>query len=290
MSASPEWTEILALTNRVEIYRSGMENGAPLSDDRVDITDPAEVRELTERLAVTDEVDSDCRGSGHVTFRLYAEGQELSTVALHDGVALRGEHWQEGATLAKGARLTAWLARRQVSLSALLANKIKERRQQNAEVNRRALAARDAWIEALPAPLEDMRPHFLATEVAGSIPQPMLDEADQKLTRAMPEETARCAALLAWLGTGTGRLSGQPAYEDIADELVTRLPLAAVKAALKAEPTVEVRLGAARHFARRGRTKKELTKINERVIGQLVSEAKLAGWTQVADALRERVR
>lgn len=278
------------MADRVEIYRCGMENGAPLNDDRVDITDSAEVRELTERLAVTDETTSDFHGSGHVTFRLLAGESELSTVVMHDGVVLRGEHWDDAATLERSARLIAWLARRQVSLSAILAKKIKEQRQQNAAGRQGDLEARDAWLEAIPAALEELRPHFLATEAAGSIPEPMVDEADQKLTEAMPDETARCAALLAWLGTGTGRLSKQPTYEDIADELVKRLPLSAVKEALKGAPSQAVRLGAAKHLAGRGRSKKELAGINERVIGQLLSEAKVAGWTQVADALRERVR
>lgn len=283
------WTEILAMTDRVEIYRCGMENGAPLNDDRVDVTEPTEVRELMERLAVTDEV-SEFHGPGHVTFRLLAGEGELTTVVLHEGVALRGEHWDGGATLEKSARLIAWLARREVSLSAILAGRIKEQRAQNAEARQRTLAARDAWIEAIPPALEEMRPHFLATEAAGSVPEPMLDEADRKLAAAVPDETDRCVALLAWLGTGTGRLREQPAYEDIADELVKRLPLSAVKAALKGDPSRAVRLGAARHLAGRGRNKKDLAGINERVIGQLVSEAKLAGWTQVAEALRERVR
>lgn len=277
-----DWADKVAAADRIEVYPAGMVDGAPASvEGMLIISEPAAVQELAERLAVSDE-DASASGPGHVTLRLYGGDDILETVAVHHGEVLAGDDWERPLAVAKPPRLIAWLARNGVSLAGLAAARLKAQRAEK-------ITERQAWIDAMPRPLKgDLAPHLMATEMAGSIPERLLDEAYAVLSAGLPDEGERCVALLTWHAQGTYRLSGQPIYEDIPNELLKRLPLAVVVEALAVSEVA--RLGAARHFGSRARTREELADLDPGVGETLGAAADNAGRQGVAEEVRKRFR
>lgn len=276
------WADTVARTDRVEVYPAGMEDGAPTSaEGMLTIDDSEAVQVLAERLATSDD-EAQASGPGHVTLRLYAGDDLLDTVAIHHGEILVGAAWDAPLAVAKPPRLISWLARNGVSLAGLAAARLKAQRAGK-------VSERQAWIDAMPTPLKGpLAPHLMATEMAGSIPDRLIDEAEQELVAGLPDDSERCAALLTWHAQGTCLLTGQPTYEDIPNELLKRLPLDLVAVTLHA--TDATKLGAARHFASRARTREEIWTLDPAVGETVAAAAEAAGRQRIAEEVRKRFR
>ncbi|WP_425307396.1 hypothetical protein AADG42_01085 [Ammonicoccus fulvus] len=277
-----EWADTVAKADRIEVYLAGMEDGAPATaEGMITIAEPEAVQTLAERLATSDE-DASASGPGHVTLRLYAGDELLDTVAIHHGEVLVGADWDHPLAVAKPPRLISWLARNGISLAGLAAARLKAQRTGKT-------TERQAWIDAMPSPLKGaLAPHLMATEMAGSIPDRLVDEAEQELVAGLPDEQERCVALLNWHAQGTGLLVGQPTYEDIPNELLKRVPLDVVAVTLHA--TDATKLGAARHFGSRARTRDELRTLDPAIGETVAAAAESAGRQGIADEVRKRFR
>lgn len=275
-----KWAETVAAADRIEVYPAGMENGAPATaEGMLTIADPEAVQVLAERLAISDE-QTPVSGPGDVTLRLYRGDELLDTVAIHHGEVLVGAGWEGPAAVAKPPRLISWLARNGISLAGLAAARLKAQRTGKA-------TERQNWIDAMPTPLKGaLAPHLMATEMAGSIPDRLVDEAEQVLEAGIPDDSERCAALLTWHAQGTCLLVGQPTYEDIPNELLKRVPLELVAVTLHA--TDATKLGAARHFGSRARTRDELRTLDPALGETVAAAAESAGRQGIAEEVRKR--
>lgn len=277
-----EWADTVARADRIEVYLAGMQDGAPAtSEGMITISEPEAVQTLAERLATSDE-EAPASGPGHVTLRLYAGDDLLDTVSIHHGEVLVGAEWDRPLAVAKPPRIISWLARNGISLAGLAAARLKAQRAGNA-------SERQSWIDAMPAPLKGpLAPHLMATEMAGSIPDRLIDEAEQELLAGIPDDSQRCAELLTWHAQGTGLLVGQPTYEDIPNELLKRMPLELLAVTLHA--TDATKLGAARHFGSRARTRDELRTLDPAVGETVAVAAESAGRPGIAEEVRKRFR
>ncbi|MEG3789156.1 hypothetical protein V1318_03385 [Lysobacter sp. CCNWLW3] len=91
---------------------------------------------------------------------------------------------------------------------------------------------------------------------SGIPPLPMAD-LRAAFTSANPDRDAAIRVLLVWFGSGTGRWSGFPGYEDIAGQLLLDYPTDRIVAVAQAADTSEALLeGAARYFAGWGFSKR----------------------------------
>lgn len=274
-----DWEAILAATTRVEVHPVALDGGDVPMSERIEVSEPDAVRELTERLEVAALAQPPAHTMGQVQFRLSGAEGDLATVVLHDGAALRWDRWDQEGTIARGHRLVAWLARNGISLSALVAAKLKDERARKG-------SDREAWIAAIPKCLGELAPHMFAIEAHGAIPERFLDEAATLLARGIPDDGERHAALFAWSGEGTGLLTGYPVREGIPHELLKRAPVGEILANVGAEAPDSVRLGAARHLAGHRRPE-ELVDVEPERVNVLVAYAEEAGQAELAEALRQ---
>lgn len=278
------WKAILAAATRVEVFPGDVsdERGSG-AEPTVAVTEADDIRDLIERLQVKKLVKPPDRTFGQATFRLFGPEGELATVVLHDGAVLRWDRWKDEGTLERGHRIVAWLARRGISISAQVAARLKEqRRQKDQELQ--------TWVDAIPVSLRELTPHIFASGAAGQIAPRLVEEAEELVTRQLPDETERCATLLLWCGSGTGRLTGHPPHETFPDELLKRISVAAVLQTVTARSSAAVSSGAARHLAHpRARTRQELAQADRVALQELITAAAQAGREDLAEGVRRRL-
>ncbi|MFJ2593494.1 hypothetical protein [Streptomyces erythrochromogenes] len=221
------------------VSRSGVDG-----ELRVDLSDPVESARLRTAMAVESLPGFHCMCPGDVCFEAFDRaGGRLAAVVLHHAATLRWGQWESDAVLADGRLLLAWLYGHGMPgpLQEFEANRLRAQKSANAE--------RD-WLTAMPAGLEGTANRILDLSRTGGRPSPeLLAELTDRLQLTFPDPVERALVLLDWYGSGSGRCSGYPLHEGVPGELLGRVPIADLLAAL-ADPRAGDRhdAGAVRHL------------------------------------------
>ncbi|WP_329149398.1 hypothetical protein OG275_33085 [Streptomyces niveus] len=109
----------------------------------------------------------------------------------------------------------------------------------------------------------------------------MLAELTDRLQLTFPDPVERVLALLDWCGSGSGRCSGHPVHEGVPGELLGRVPIADLLAAL-ADSRAEERhdAGAVRHLVgrkTRPRQKQDAAGLPQPLRARLLAHARRSG-------------
>jgi hypothetical protein len=101
------------------------------------------------------------------------------------------------------------------------------------------------WMSVMPAPIKPLWNDFLRSR--GPAPLEPLQEA---LAKDIPDTKQQILTLFAWYGSGVGRWSGYPAYEDAVAELLQRYPRSSLFEVAHSDQLTDPQLrGAVRFFA-----------------------------------------
>ncbi|MFI8423766.1 hypothetical protein [Streptomyces sp. NPDC085479] len=252
-------------------------NGAGAGGEiRVDLSDPAESDRLRTAMAVESLPGFRCMCLGDVRFEMFdRSGDRLAAVVLHHGATLRWGQWENDAVLADGRLLLAWLDRHGMPgpIQQFEAGQIRAR--EGAEEER-------SWLAAMPAGLEGLASRILGLSRTGGPSSPeLLAELTDRLRLMFPDPVERVLALLNWYGSGSGRCSGHPVHEGVPGELLGRVPIADLLAAL-ADPRAGERhdAGAVRHLVgwkTRPRQKRDVARLPEPLRARLLAHACRSG-------------
>lgn len=212
---------------------------------RVDLSDPVESARLGKAMAVGSLPGFRCMCLGDVRFEMAdRSGGPLAVVVLHHGETLRWERWESDAVLADGRLLLAWLDGH--GMPEPMRQYEADRRRADA----RAAEERD-WLAAMPAGPAAAADRMLDLSRTGGRPSPeLLAELTERLRQSYADPVERVLALLSWYGSGSGRCSGFPVHEGVPGELLGRVPIADLVAALLDAGARERHdAGAVRHLA-----------------------------------------
>lgn len=215
------------------VHAGSVNGGGVVGEIRVDLSDLVESARLRTAMAVESLPGFNCMCLGDVRFEVFDRtGERLAVVVLHHGATLRWEAWESDAVLADGRLLLAWLDGHGMP-GPLLQFEADRLREQEWTVEERN------WQAAMPAGLEGLADRILGLSRTGGSPAPeLLAELTDRLHLIFPDPVERVLALLGWYGSGSGRCSGFPVHEGVPGELLGRVPIADLLAAL-ADPRAE---------------------------------------------------
>ncbi|MFJ9350988.1 hypothetical protein [Streptomyces sp. NPDC101237] len=243
---------------------------------RVDLSDSAESVQFRTAMAVESLPGFRCMCLGDVRFEVFdREGGRLAVVVLHHGATLRWGQWESDAVLVDGRIVRAWLDGHGMPDPLRRFQADRQRAEESAEQER-------SWLAAMPAGLEETADRILDLSRTGSRPSPeLLTELTDRLHLTFPDSVERVLALLDWYGSGSGRYSGYPVHESVPGELLGRVPVADILAALadpRAEETHDA--GALRHllgWKTRPRQKRDVAGLPEPLRARLLALARRSG-------------
>ena len=114
--------ELLQQVTRVRCLAGGMVRGKPIGQEELlDVTDAREIETLHRCLAISEDASTfnHCMCLGGPTFVLYAGNDELATLGMQHGRAVRWKRWRHDAALVRGLELQNWLTRNGVDAELL---------------------------------------------------------------------------------------------------------------------------------------------------------------------------
>ncbi|MFF6787452.1 hypothetical protein ACFY9C_00025 [Streptomyces filamentosus] len=262
---------------QAHVVQVGSVNGAGAGGEiRVDLSDPAESARLRTAMVVESLPGFRCMCLGDVRFEMFdRSGDRLAVVVLHHGVTLRWGQWEGDAVLLDGRLLLAWLDGHGLPgpMQQFEAGRLRAREGTEEERN---------WLAAMPVGLEGLAGRILGLSRTGGPPSPeLLAELTDRLHLMFPDPVERVLALLNWYGSGSGRCSGYPVHEGVPGELLGRVPIADLLAAL-ADPRAEERhdAGAVRHLVgwkTRPRQKRDVARLPDPLRARLLAHACRSG-------------
>ncbi|MFF3604231.1 hypothetical protein [Streptomyces sp. NPDC002463] len=274
MDATTALDGVLRQAHMVKV--SSVSWGGEDGEIRVDLSDPAESARLRTAMAVESLPGFHCMCLGDVRFEVFDRaGGRLAAVVLHHGATLRWGRWDSDAVLADGHRLLAWLDGHGMPGPMRQFEADRRRAEKETEEERH-------WLAAMPAGLEGLADRILDLSRTGGRPSPeLLADLTDRLQRTFPDPVDRVLALLGWNGSGSGRCSGYPVHERVPGELLGRVRIADLLAAL-ADPRAEERhdAGAVRHLVggkSRPRQKQDVAALPEPLSARLLAHARSSG-------------
>lgn len=242
----------------------------------VGLSDPVDSSQLRAAMAVESLPGFHCMCLGDVRFEVFdRNGGRLAVVVLHHGATLRWGLWEGDAVLTNGGLLLTWLDEQGMPGPLRQFEADRRRREEEAEQERN-------WLAAMPSGLERIADRILDLSQTGGRPSPeLLAELTDRLELAFPDTVERVLALLDWHGSGSGRWSGDPVHERVPGELLGKVPIADLIAAL-ADPRAEERheAGALRHLVggkTRPHQKQDVAGLPEPLRARLLAHARRHG-------------
>jgi hypothetical protein len=240
-----ELDALLGRARRVRIVEGGAARGKPLGGRVVATFEVAELEVLRQALRIVEGGPPfHCMCHGDYAIDVRGRISRLGVVSYHHGKSIRIEGAGSDADLVDGPALLRLLAARGVT-EPLARYEAGER---EAEV--RAVEAR-RWRDAAPVVLRE-RLDALAHGPMG-LPRhesdAAYDEALVVLRGTGADDAGLAGELLAWVGSSDSPWSGYPAYEQVPQVLLRRLPPAAVLVAIERAEDDARLLGAARFVA-----------------------------------------
>jgi len=227
---------VLALVSgadRLEVTEDGS-SGSPTIYES---SDPRDISALHDALDfVTPEELVLCACIGSPAIHLFLGDTKLGVVTNHHGLRVRSSEVAGDLELRDPQRWLAWFDARGLTGPREEFEDMQESRLRNAAHER-------AWLAAMP---EALRPHWAGCVDALGIPGDM-SAMSTALRRAHPDPRDRVRELLRWYGSGTGRWSGYPGYESVAELLLLEFPSEViVGVAAESDATPAQLVGAAR--------------------------------------------
>ncbi|MFE0422083.1 hypothetical protein [Streptomyces sp. NPDC058953] len=243
---------------------------------RVDLSDPAESARLRTAMAVVSLPGFHCMCPGDVRFEVFdRDGERLTVVVLHHGATLRWGQWEGDAVLNDGRLLLKWLDGHGIPgpMQQFEADRLRAEEDDEDERN---------WLAAMPVGLKGTADRILDLSRTGGRPSPeLLTELTERLRLTFPDPVDRVLALLYWYGSGSGRCSGYPAHEDVPGELLGRVPIADLLAALADQRAEEQHdAGAVRHLVgwkTRPRQRQDVAGLPQPLRARLLAHAHRSG-------------
>lgn len=265
-------TALVAGVTRVRVIDSGVARGRALGTALLCELVGDDAAELLAHLAVLQPAgEFHCMCRGHPALELWAGDRLRATIGLHHGVSARVDGWWSDAPLRDGEGLLRTLAIHGVAapLAELLAARV-----DGDDAARR----RKAWLARAPAVL---RARLAGLEGgAGLLPRHLrasdadAREAVDALRAALAADAA--GALLGWYGGPGGPWSGYPAYESVAEVLLSCVPVEELIAAGDVDDPA-VSLGLARYLARHGAPPRERGLVGEALRARLLARVDASG-------------
>jgi tetratricopeptide (TPR) repeat protein len=114
--------ELLQRVTRVRCLAGGMVRGKPIGQEELlDVTDLREIEALHRCLAISEDASTfnHCMCLGGPTLVLSAGGDELATLGMQHGDAIRWKKWRHDAALIRSAELKQWFTRNGVDAEHL---------------------------------------------------------------------------------------------------------------------------------------------------------------------------
>jgi hypothetical protein len=169
--------------------------------------------------------------------RLYRGDTELAVITNHQGRSVSCSLWSGDALVSDPEKWLKWFD----------ARKLHQPRKEYEETNARAKqyeASEARWRAAMPRSIRPLWPYAANQQVS-----PDLSPLRAALAREFSEISNRILAILTWYGSGDGRWSGYPAYEQIAEELLLDFSTGEIVSAVESSNLTEAQLeGTARLF------------------------------------------
>jgi hypothetical protein len=131
-------------------------------------------------------------------------------------------------------------------------------------------ADRRRWVAAMPSSVRIIGDGDWTTEHG-----PDLQRLERALAGEFPQRPARILALLGWYGSGVGRWSGYPVYEELPDQLLHHYPTREIIQAMQSASLTEAQTeGAARFLADYNRPRSsELASMPQALRSRLLTQA-----------------
>ncbi|MFI1815229.1 hypothetical protein ACH414_33330 [Streptomyces sp. NPDC020422] len=270
-------TALDSVLRQAYVVRVSPASGAGVDGEiRVDLSDPAESARLRAAMAVESLPGFACMCLGDVRFEMLDRaGGRLAVVVLHHGATVRWGRWESDAVLADGRLLLAWLDEHGMPGPMQQFEADRQRAEKEAEEE-------SDWLAAMPAGLEGLAERILALSRTAGRPSPeLLAELTDRLRLTLPDPVERVLALLAWHGSGSGRCSGYPLHERVPDELLGRVPIDDLLAALTGRQAEDRHdAGAVRHLLggkTRPRQKQDIAGLPGPLRARLLAHARRSG-------------
>jgi hypothetical protein len=206
---------------------------------------------------------------GDLAFEFFdSSGRLTAVVGFHHANHLRWSGWDGDAPL-------RWLAEQGVEGPLVQ----EEQRQWE---TRELWLAEQRWRAAAPAAVHDLLDTAVAAGRAdGLLPEGIHQLIVQRLEAAIPDPVERVSALLAWYGSGTGRLTGFPVYEALPEPELAETPIARLVQALYAYPgDARIDAGAVRHLCgwkARKHQARDVAKVPAELRARLLTAARESG-------------
>ncbi|MEU1688897.1 hypothetical protein [Micromonospora sp. NPDC005707] len=236
-------------------------------------SDPEALAQLRVALRVGSVLDGFCMCLGEygVDF-LDGAGRLLAAVSYHHAETLRWDGFTGDGELVDGTALLYWLARRGCQ-SPL--DRFRAQKSELVAAEARSRRAEDSWRAAAPLP-SSVVDALVETSRSGSLTSgEQVDSLCEQLKAAYPEAIQRALVLLAWRSAGTGRISGNPSYEEVPDQMLARLPLATITQALSSPAAADGHfVGAVSHLTSwhsRNRRSRDLDQLPPEIRARLLA-------------------
>jgi len=229
----------------------------------ITITDNNEISGLKESLTINERVSTGyILESPDIGIVLFDGNQRIAVLGIIGPIALRwSERWDCDGIIANGKQMVTWLAARGLAEPKKILDEMSQEQAKDKEQTARWLAAMPECLRPLwkaPDGFNTFTPN--ADQAAGREAATSMEQADSDKSPAAqamalmeknyPDRTALITGLLSWVGSGAGPWSGYPSYEQMAEDILLRVPTKDIVAALEANaPTDPVIEGAARYFA-----------------------------------------
>lgn len=214
-----------------------------------------------------------CMCAGDLELAVLGPDGDWTKISLHHGYTMRWKgpwSWPDVA-FADPEGFMAWLADHGVTL--YLDMEVEAQARQREEQ-----AQRTRWLAATPACLRERLDVLEVGALGGPAPgSPRVLEAITEL-RATSDPSTVVIALLRWFGSGVGRWSGYPTYENVPEALLVTLGTAQVLAGITGRELDTAALsGLARYFGSweyRKERRAELRSVPQELRDQLVAHVR----------------
>lgn len=153
-----------------------------------------------------------CMCIGTPEVRIYEQSKLLASVTNHHGMSIRCSLWESDAPIADQESWLVWFDERGIAGPRAEVDRLREQAV-------RSRSQWESWLAAVPAGLQKEWQSCYERSTGGTN-RDALDSFRQLLIERMPNEQNRVLALLSWFGSGSGRWSGFPAYEDTVEQLL----------------------------------------------------------------------
>ena len=176
--------------------------------------------------------------NGNPAIFLYRDGEEIGWLTNHHARLLRSSLWKSDAKITDVEAFLTWFDNRKILQP-------RDEFQAGLKRERESEAAYEKWVAAMPVSLQ---PHWEAA--SRSALDPDLDALRPALEMEFPEKNDRILALFGWFGSGTGKWSGYPVYETVAEVMLLDYSTSDLLAAVKERSLTASQIeGVARLFA-----------------------------------------